>query len=490
VSDSTPTTPCALRLAAGSGPELVVRNPATAETLGTVRSTTPADLDEVVATAVARRASWAATPVAQRARILAEVASAIRAQADRLARTLTLEQGKPLKESAIEVARTADCFEHWASLAEQLLAPSPRRVDGKAAFVLKRPVGVVAAVVPWNFPLTLLANKLVPALAAGNALVVKPAPTTPFATAAVLEMLEAAGVPAGAVGLVVGGADVGEALVRHPRVDLVSFTGSTATGRAIMAAAAPSVKRLVLELGGSDPMIVCDDADLDGAARAAAVGRYFNCGQACIAVKRLYVMEAVYEALLERLSARVAALEVGNGLDPGVRIGPQHTEAERAKSLGMIEDALDRGAKLLVGGSVPDAPGLQRGSFLQPTVLVEVPPDARVVTEECFGPVLPVVKVGSFEEALEAANRSVYGLGSSIWTKSADRAETAVAALDAGYTWVNDIATDYDAMPFGGVKQSGFGRERGVEGLEEYVALKSVVAGTLPEGMRAPEAAR
>lgn len=454
--------------------------------MASVESTTEAELEDVIAAAMAAWPTWAATSATNRAGLLLACAVAIRERSAEISAVLTLEQGKPLKESQIEVNRCAYTFEYYAEIAKNMSARNHRVVTGKHAWVERRPVGVIAALVPWNFPLTLLANKLVPALITGNAVVVKPAPTTPIATSIVISILNEVGLPPGLVGYVVGDNELGASLVRHANIALVSFTGSTATGRAIMAAAAPTVKRLTLELGGSDPMIVCDDADIDGAARSTAVGRFFNCGQACIAVKRAYVMEDVYDDFLDRLLSRVSKLEIGDGSWPGVRIGPQHTSRERERSLGFIEDAVNHGGEIAIGGKVPADPNLQDGHFLLPTVLVGMSDDSSVLREECFGPVLPVVRVQSIEEAIRRANQSIYGLGSSIWTRSAERAQMAIAGLSAGYTWVNDIATDYDDLPFGGVKQSGFGRERGTEVLDEYLNLKSVVVGEVPGELFSP----
>ena len=483
--DDSATSPGVPTVTFGTGPTYEIVNPATGVPVATVQSTAASDLDGGVTAAVAAQSTWAAMTLQHRLRLMQESADAIRGHTDDLALLLTKEQGKPLKEAAIEVSRCADTFEYYAAVAESALARTKRTLAGKAAWVVKRPVGLVAAIVPWNFPLTLLANKVVPALVAGNAVVVKPAPTTPLATHALLDILASVGVPPELIPCAVGGNELGVALTTDRRVRMVSFTGSTATGRTIMAAVAPTVTRTVLELGGSDPLIVCDDADLEAAARATAVGRFFNCGQACVAVKRAFVMDDVYEEFLAKVVDRAQRLELGDGQRPGVRLGPQHSQAERQKSLDMIADAVERGAKVVTGGTVPDNPELKAGYFLEPTILTDVSPDAIIMNEECFGPVLPVTRVHSFDAALAAANRTIYGLGSSVFTASARRAEEAVERLDAGYTWINDIATDYDALPFGGVKQSGFGRERGVEGLDEYVSLKSVVASESFDGIYA-----
>lgn len=449
-------------------------DPALGEPFTTVQLSTPADVDAAVEVACKSTRTWATMPWERRAAILRATAAAIRDDADEIAATLTQEQGKPLREAGIEVRRCADTFDYYA---RDEFAPRPvaRELPGKAAGLVARPLGVVAAIVPWNFPLTLLANKLVPALAAGNAVVVKPAQTTPLATRMVLDRLAAAGLPSGVVTLVLGEAEVGNALVTHPGVAMVSFTGSTQTGRAIMAAASGRVKRLALELGGSDALIVDADADVEGAARAASVGRFFNCGQACIAVKRVFVHEAVADEFIERMATRIDKLVVGDGRTPGVVVGPQHTHAQRQHTLQLVEDAVSRGATVVRGGGIPKDPHLAKGFFIEPTLLTNVPDQARILTEECFGPALPVVRVSSFDEAIERANASEFGLGSSVWTNNPDHAARAVWELDAGYTWVNDIAIDHDQLPFGGVKQSGFGKERGVEAIDEFRVFKSVV---------------
>ena len=280
-----------------------------------------------------------------------------------------------------------------------------------------------------------MANKLVPALATGNTVVVKPAPTTPLAAQRCIELLYEAGLPEGVVEIVIGGADVGAALIEHPLIRKVSFTGSTVTGKAIMALAAKGLKRLTLELGGNDAMIVCEDADIVGAARAAAVGRFFNAGQACIATKRIYVHRSKYGEFVERVSERAAKLPVGDGFDPSVRMGPLHSQPQRESVEGFVRDALEHGAKAAAGGKRSDH---GKGYFFEPTVLVDVADDARLIREECFGPVLPVMVFDSIDEAFARANSTVFGLGSSIWTSDTALQERAVRELDAGYTWINE----------------------------------------------------
>lgn len=459
-----------------NGEEFKLIDPALGTPFSTVRLSTVDDVETAVAHARKAFPSWSRTSWDERAEILRRTADAIRASATEIAAVLTQEQGKPLKEANIEVKRCADTFEFFTSERFRDHVES-RDIPGKLAVVKPRPIGVIAAIVPWNFPLTLLANKLVPALIAGNTVVAKPAQTTPLATRMVLDRLYECGLPPGVVTTVLGAAEVGRALVAHPDVAMVSFTGSTQTGRAIMAAAAPRVKRLALELGGSDPLIVDESADVAGAAKAAAVGRFFNAGQACIAVKRIFVHEAVADEFIDLLAARIDRLPVGDGRNPGVLMGPQHTDSQRQITLRQIQDAIDRGATVVRGGGVPKDPELANGFFVAPTLLTNVPDDAAIMTEECFGPAVPVVRVKSFDEAIERANASEFGLGSTVWTGSRDNALKAIEQLDAGYTWVNDIGTDHDVLPFGGVKQSGFGKERGYEVIDEYRELKSVVVG-------------
>ncbi len=329
---------------------------------------------------------------------------------------------------------------------------------------------------PWNFPTTLLANKLGPALLTGNTVVAKPAETTPLTTLRVAALMHEAGVPAGVFNVVTGkGSELGPLLVRHPLVRKVAFTGSTPVGRQVMALAAEGTKRLTLELGGSDPMIICADADLDAAVSAASVGRFFNCGQACLAVKRLYVEEAVADEVVEKLVGKAGRLRVGPGTQEGVTLGPLHTAGQREAIEEQLADALDRGGELLHGGSRPAGDPYDAGFFYEPTLVLEPARDAKVATEEVFGPVLPIWRVSGLDEAIELANGSPFGLGSSIFTRDLDSATLAAERLEAGYTWINSPQKIYDELPFGGVGESGFGKEHGIEALDYYTDLKSVV---------------
>ncbi|QYJ15036.1 Succinate-semialdehyde dehydrogenase [NADP(+)] GabD [Rubrobacter xylanophilus DSM 9941] len=454
-----------------------VVDPATGAEVDTVPVCGEPEVDAAVRNAREALSGWQELPASKRGEILGEAARAVLAARDELAPLLTGEQGKPLREARIEIRRFVHTLEHYAGLAKNIRGGYvPDLDEGAYGLILRRPVGVVGAIVPWNFPTTLLANKLGPALVAGNAVVAKPAETTPLTTLRIAEIMHEAGLPAGVFNVVTGdGPTTGQALAGHPLVRKVAFTGSTPVGRKLAALAAGDLKRVTLELGGSDPMIVCDDANLDRAASAASVGRFFNCGQACLAVKRLYVFESVAEEFVEKLVGKVRRLRVGPGTAEGVMLGPLHTPEGRELLEGQVRDAVESGARVLAGGRRPEGEVFEKGNFYEPTLLLEPAHDSRVATEEVFGPALPIWKVADLEEAIERANGSIYGLGSSIWTADLDRATEAAERIEAGYTWINSPQIIYDELPFGGWKQSGYGKEHGMEAIEYYTETKSVV---------------
>jgi succinate-semialdehyde dehydrogenase/glutarate-semialdehyde dehydrogenase len=456
---------------------LAIANPATGDAIDTVPRLDAAGVDAAVRAAAGAFPAWRQTPAGRRGEIVAAAASAVRAHLPDLAALLTAEQGKPLREARLEIGRFVHTLEHYAGLARNLRGGYvPDLDEGAYGLILKLPLGVVGAIVPWNFPTTLLGNKLGPALIAGNTMVAKPAETTPLTTLAIGALMHEAGLPAGVFNVITGSGSVaGRALVEHPMVRKIGFTGSTPVGKGIMRTAADGLKRVTLELGGSDPFIVCDDADLDAAASAASVGRFFNCGQACLAVKRLYVFRSVADAFIERLVAKVARLRVGPGTMDGVTLGPLHTAGGRDEIEAQVADAVASGAAVLAGARRPSGDLYRRGHFYEPTLLLEPRRDARVATDEVFGPVLPIWRVDDLDEAIRLANASIYGLGSSIWTRDLDRASLAAERLEAGYTWINAPQKIYDELPFGGVKQSGQGKEHGIEALDYYMETKSVV---------------
>jgi acyl-CoA reductase-like NAD-dependent aldehyde dehydrogenase len=464
--------------------ELEVFNPATEDAVATVPAGTADDVQLAVATAKRAFADWSRTDVEQRATILAKAADLIHAHAKDLAQTLTAEQGKPVAEAIGEVNHLAHGVRFYAEAATKVRGAYqelPSTMGTSYGMVIRRPMGVCAAITPYNFPLTLLGTKVAPALACGNTVVAKPAATTPLATLEVARLFAEAGVPDGVLNVVTGrGSEIGDALVSHPDVRRVAFTGSTPVGRHIAGVAGPDLKRLSLELGGSDPVIVCADADVEAAVKAVIIGRYWNAGQACLGCKRVFVHDAVHDDFVSQLVDRVGRYEPGDGTvkaeKPKLRMGPIHTKAGRDELLEQIEDGVAKGGEVLIGGGTA---GRDRGWFLAPAVVAEPGADSRLMTEEVFGPVLPVFRYGDFDDAIRRANDTPYGLGSSIWTHDARLIHRAAQEIESGMTWVNQIHFGYDELPFGGVKASGFGKEHGIEALDSYVELKSVVVGGL-----------
>jgi succinate-semialdehyde dehydrogenase/glutarate-semialdehyde dehydrogenase len=467
------------RVAAASGATTDVRNPATGEVVDTVPRADADDTRRAIDAAATAFATWSKTAAHKRAQTLMQASARVRERLEDVASLLTSEQGKPIRDSRIEAERFADNIEIYAGLiAGGALSGKhvPLPAQKAMGLVVRRPIGVVGAIIPWNFPLTLMANKIAPAMAVGNTVVVKPASTTPLATLRLAELMLEGGLPAGVLNVVTGpGGVVGEELIRNPLVRKIGFTGETGTGIQVARSAAEELKHVTLELGGSDAAIVCDDADLDVAARNVAIGRFFNAGQACLAIKRVYVFDSVADAFIGKIAARAKRLKLGGGTDEAAQMGPLHTEKQRAEIESQLADAVSRGGRVVAGGQRPTGAEFETGWYFEPTVVVDVPEGARVWTEETFGPLLPIMRVRDLDEAIARANSSEYGLGSSIFTRDMNKAQRAIDELEAGYTWVNAVQIAHDELPFGGTKHSGYGKEHGTEVLDYYTEQKSVV---------------
>jgi acyl-CoA reductase-like NAD-dependent aldehyde dehydrogenase len=466
-----------------SGQVTEIRNPATGEVVDTVPKGTVNDARKAIDVAAAALRKWSEMAPAKRGSILLEAGRLILQQEKELANLLTREQGKPIRESVLEIRRFVHTLEHYGGMAKSLRTAAVVLDTGRHGLVLRKPIGVCGAIVPWNFPVSLMGNKLGPALLTGNTVVVKPAGTTPLTDIRCCQLIDKAiqegGGPKGVINVITGsGAVVGEELLVSPIVRKIGFTGATDTGRHVMQSAAKDFKHVTLELGGSDPMIVCEDADLDRAVSAASVGRFFNCGQACLAVKRLYLADKIADAFIEKLVDKARKLRIGNGLKPDSLMGPLHTADQRKEVQEQVEDAVKRGGRVLYGAERPQGGDFDKGFYLLPTLVTDVDPESRMLKEEVFGPALPIVRIKDLEQGIEQANNSIFGLGSSVWTRDINKAMVAAERIEAGYTWINSAQIIYDELPFGGVKQSGIGKEHGEEAIEHYTESKSVVIAT------------
>jgi acyl-CoA reductase-like NAD-dependent aldehyde dehydrogenase len=453
------------KLVAGAGTFDVI-NPATEEVVAACPRADLAQLNQAVAAAKAAFPSWAATPLAERARLLTKLADAIDAHAPELAPLLTQEQGKPLGGAFYELGAASGNIRGFAAMDLQ----STVLVDNKQTRVIRQrlPLGVVAAITPWNFPVIMMVTKLAPALLAGNTIVVKPAPTTPLTTLRVAELC--AGIfPPGVVNVIADANDLGGALTSHPDIAKIAFTGSTATGRKVMGSAAPTLKRLTLELGGNDAAIVLDDVNPKQIAPKLFFAAMVNSGQVCLAAKRIYVHESIYDAVCAELAKIAATAVVGNGLDDGVMFGPVQNRMQFEKVQAIIEDARQHG-QVIAGGK----PHQGKGFFINPTVVSGLPDSARLVCEEQFGPVMPVLKYSSIDEVIARANASEYGLGATVWSASTERALEVAQRLETGTVWVNKHLDLPPNVPYGGTKQSGYGVEMGQQGLEEFTQMRIV----------------
>lgn len=448
-------------------------DPATEEVIATVPRGTAADVDDAVAAArAAFKGPWSRLKPKERARLLYDLARAIEREADVFAELETRDSGKPLQLSRKETLGAARYFEYYAGIADKLhgeqIPLGPDYID----FTIREPLGVSAQIVPWNMPLNMIGRGVAPALAAGNTVVVKPAEWTSLTALKLGELFQLAGFPPGVYNVVTGyGREAGEALTNHPDIDGITFTGSVETGRRIMQAASVHIKPVVLELGGKSPHIIFADADLDLAAAEVVKGIYSNAGQICSAGSRLLVEERIREPLLERVTARSRAIRVGPGLDQP-DMGPLVSAEHFQRVMSYIDTGLREGARVLTGGGRPD--GLGRGYFVAPTVFDDVGGEMRIAQEEIFGPVLATLTFRDEEEALAIANGTKYGLVAGIFTNDINRALRLAAGIQAGQVYVNEYYAGGEETPFGGTKQSGFGREKGLATLQSYTQIKNV----------------
>ncbi|MGE0066483.1 MAG: aldehyde dehydrogenase [Solirubrobacterales bacterium] len=457
---------------AGTGAAVAVENPFTTATIATVASASPEQLDAAVAAARAAWPAWGRMPAGERCELLHEVARRLREGSEELARTMTAEGGKPLLENRDELEWTAAAFDYYAEIGRDHAGRVIPPIEAtQLAMVVKDPLGVVGCIVPWNYPLLLLAWKVAPALAAGNCVVCKPSELTPLSTLALAPVFEH--LPAGVANIVAGAGEVGGQLAAHPDVDCVAFTGSVATGKRVAAACLPRMARMNLEMGGKDAFIVCADVapQLEIAARGGAWAAFLNAGQVCTSAERFYVMEEVFDDYVAAMVEHTRGLVLGDPFEVATDVGPMVSDPQRAKVVAQLEAAAAAGAEILVGG---DRGGIAQGHFLSPAVVTGAAADSALLTEETFGPVAPIVPVKSLDEAIALANGTEFGLGANVYTGDLESAVRCMRELRAGTVWINDPLTDNDAGPFGGFKQSGLGRELGREGLEAFQETKHV----------------
>ncbi|AIP02995.1 succinate-semialdehyde dehydrogenase [Burkholderia pseudomallei] len=456
--------------AADSDATFEVFDPATGESLGTVPKMGAAETARAIEAAQAAWAGWRMKTAKERAAILRRWFDLVIANSDDLALILTTEQGKPLAEAKGEIAYAASFIEWFAEEGKRVAGDTlPTPDANKRIVVVKEPIGVCAAITPWNFPAAMIARKVGPALAAGCPIVVKPAESTPFSALAMAFLAERAGVPKGVLSVVIGDPKaIGTEITSNPIVRKLSFTGSTAVGRLLMAQSAPTVKKLTLELGGNAPFIVFDDADLDAAVEGAIASKYRNNGQTCVCTNRFFVHERVYDAFADKLAAAVSKLKVGRGTESGATLGPLINEAAVKKMESHIADALAKGASLMTGGK---RHALGHG-FFEPTVLTGVKPDMDVAKEETFGPLAPLFRFASEEELVRLANDTEFGLAAYLYSRDIGRVWRVAEALEYGMVGINTGLISNEVAPFGGVKQSGLGREGSHYGIDDYVVIK------------------
>jgi len=459
-----------------SGKTMDVVNPATEEVIAQVPSAERADLDSAVSAARAALAGpWAQLSARERGRMVRKLGERLLERADEVARLETLHNGKPISESRqIEIPAAAECFEYYGGWSDKVMGETIPVKGNHLTYTLREPIGVVAAIVPWNFPLLLAAWKVAPALACGNTVILKPASQTPLTALALGDIAIEVGLPPGVLNVLTGpGAQLGQSIVEHPGIDKIAFTGDTTTGKGIMRGAADTLKKITLELGGKSPNIVLADADMDAAIRGATIGIFYGKGEVCAAGSRLLVDKSIKEEFVDKLAARAKKMTAGDPMDPRTRFGALSSKKQMETVLRYIESGRQQGATVVAGGARTDI-GTGKGYFVQPTVFADVRPDMTIAREEIFGPVLASIEFADIDEAIARANDSQYGLAAGIWTRDIKKAHYIARKLQAGTVWINTYNVYDTAAPFGGYKHSGFGREMSAHALEHYTQIKSV----------------
>lgn len=454
-----------------------VKNPATGEKLDRIPAGSADDIDLAVNAAATAFLTWKKKTMRERGMILFHAAQNVRLHHKDLAKLLTAEQGKPVGEATDEIRGFANILEFYAGISAHQEGELIRLGATGDCLVTREPLGVCGAIIPWNMPVLIMGWKVGPALLAGNTLVLKPASTAPLTNLQLGKILDESGLPPGVLNIVTGsGESVGEPLVKHPMVRKISFTGNVATGERIRELSHRYLKAVTLELGGSDPMIVMDDADIDKAVEGAVRGRFYNAGQTCTAVKRLYLHEKIAGEFTRKLKIRVEAMKIGNGLEPKTDMGPLNSPLQRERITGIIEETRDLGTgTVLTGGAVPAGDSYRQGCFYQPTLVTDVSPGSRLVTDEVFGPVLPIVTIPDLDTAIREANNTRFGLGASIWTRDLSTTRRAFDEIRAGIIWVNRHLTVPPEVPFGGTGESGIGRENGQHALDQYSETRTLL---------------
>ena len=455
-------------------------NPATGQVMASFEEHRPDHIERALDEAVAAQRAWACRPVSERVKVLPRIAEVLRANKTRYAALITAEMGKPITEAEAEVEKCAWNCDFYAGKAEEFLAPEPTASNASASMVVFDPLGVLLAIMPWNYPFWQLFRFLAPALAAGNGAILKHASNVPQCALAIEEVVREAGAPAGLFRTLLIGASAVEGLIEDPRIAAVTLTGSTEVGSLVASQAGRQLKKQVLELGGSDPFIVLADADVQEAAAVATRARFQNVGQSCIAAKRFIVEESVADAFVAALCAKVEALVVGDPMQRETNIGPLARGNLRDDLHSQVKRSVAAGAELRTGGKPVDGPGF----FYQPTILDRVSPDMAAFAEETFGPAAAVIRVRDAEEAIEFANATEYGLGAALWTRDLDRAQELARRIEAGAVFINGMVASDPRLPFGGIKKSGYGRELGVYGIREFTNIKTVWIGPAKDATR------